>query len=188
MADLTHLSNELHPKKATCRAVIETPKGSRNKFDYDPDSNLFMLGGLLPEGMMFPFNFGFIPSTLADDGDPLDVMVLMDAPAHAGCLIEVRIIGVIHAKQTEDGKTEKNDRLLAVSIHSYDHENSTTTDEISKTLLDQVEAFFISYNQQRGKTFRVIGTAGPKKAIKFLQQGMEAFEKEAAKSKSKGSG
>ena len=90
MADLTQLSNELHSKKATCRAVIETPKGSRNKFDYDPDSNLFMLGGLLPEGMMFPFDFGFIPSTLADDGDPLDVMVLMDAPANTACLIEVR--------------------------------------------------------------------------------------------------
>ena len=102
MADLTHLSNELRSKKSTCRAVIETPKGSRNKFDYDPDSNLFMLGGLLPEGMMF--DFGFIPSTLADDGDPLDVMVLMDAPVHAGCLIEVRLIGIIHAKQTEDGK------------------------------------------------------------------------------------
>jgi inorganic pyrophosphatase len=122
-----------------------------------------MLGGLLPEGMMFPFDFGFIPSTLADDGDPLDVMVLMDAPAHAGCLIEVRLIGIIHAKQTEDGKTEKNDRLLAVAIHSYDHENLTTIEEISKTLLEQVEAFFVSYNEQRGKKFRVTGTAGPKK-------------------------
>src|SRR4030095_168444 len=188
MADLTHLSNELRSKKATCRAVIETPKGSRNKFDYDPDADLFMLGGLLPEGMMFPFDFGFIPSTLADDGDPLDVMVLMDAPAHAGCLIEVRLIGIIHAKQTEDGKTEKNDRLLAVAIHSYDHENLTTIDEISKTLLDQVEAFFVSYNEQRGKKFRVTGIAGPKKAVQFLQMGMEAFEKEAAKKKSKGKG
>lgn len=188
MADLTQLSNEFHSKKATCRAVIETPKGSRNKFDYDPDSNLFMLGGLLPEGMMFPFDFGFIPSTLADDGDPLDVMVLMDAPANTACLIEVRIIGIIHAKQTEDGKTEKNDRLLAVAIHSYDHEDVTTIDEISKTLLDQVEAFFVSYNEQRGKKFRVTGTAGPKKAITFLQMGMEAFKKEASKKKSKGKG
>ena len=148
MADLTHLSNELRSKKATCRAVIETPKGSRNKFDYDPDSNLFMLEGLLPEGMMF--DFGFIPSPLADDGDPLDVMVLMDAPVHAGCLVEVRLIGIIHAKQTEDGKTEKNDRLLAVASHSYDHEDLTTIDEISKALLDQVESFFVSYNE-RGK-------------------------------------
>ena len=94
MSDLTTLPHQLDAKKGTCRAIIETPKGCRNKFDYDPDSNLFMLGGLLPEGMMFPFDFGFIPSTLGDDGDPLDILVLMDAPAHVGCLIEVRLVGV----------------------------------------------------------------------------------------------
>ena len=70
MADLSKLPAQLDPKKCTCRAIIETPKGARNKFDYDPDSDLFMLGGLLPEGMMFPFDFGFIPSTLGEDGDP----------------------------------------------------------------------------------------------------------------------
>jgi inorganic pyrophosphatase len=85
MADLSSLSNQLDAKKSTCRAIIETPKGYRNKFDYDPNSNLFMLGGLLPEGMMFPFDFGFIPSTLGEDGDSLDILVLMDAPAHVGC-------------------------------------------------------------------------------------------------------
>ena len=121
MADLSSLSNQLDAKKSTCRAIIETPKGCRNKFDYDPESNLFVLGGLLPEGMMFPFDFGFIPSTLGEDGDPLDILVLMDAPAHVGCLIEVRIIGIITAEQTEDGNTEANDRLLGVAIHSYDH-------------------------------------------------------------------
>src|SRR5882757_8623203 len=89
MADLSTLPHQLDAKKRTCRAIIETPKGCRNKFDYDPDSELFKLGGLLPEGMMFPFDFGFIPSTLGDDGDPLDILVLMDAPAHVGCLIEV---------------------------------------------------------------------------------------------------
>jgi len=125
MADLTRLPNDLDSKKAICKAIIETPKGCRNKFDYDPDSNLFMLGGLLPEGMMFPFDFGFIPSTLGEDGDPLDVMVLMDAPAHVGCLIEIRLIGIIEANQTEDGETERNDRLIGVAVHSYDHENSS---------------------------------------------------------------
>ena len=64
MADLTALANHLNPKKRTCRAIIETPRGFRNKFDYDPESNLFKLGGLLPEGMMFPFDFGFVPQTL----------------------------------------------------------------------------------------------------------------------------
>src|SRR3954471_3852554 len=106
MADLTALPNRLDPKKCQCRAIIETPKNRRNKFDYDPDSNLFELAGLLPEGMAFPFDFGFIPSTLGGDGDPLDVLVLMDEPAHVGCLLNVRVIGVIEAEQAEDGKTE----------------------------------------------------------------------------------
>jgi inorganic pyrophosphatase len=174
MADLSTLSPCLGPKKDTCRVIIETPKDCRNKFDYDPDSGLFMLGGLLPEGMMFPFDFGFIPSTLGEDGDPLDILVLMDAPAHVGCLIEVRIIGIIEAEQSEEGKTESNDRLLGVAIHSYDHEGLKTIKDMSKTLLDQLEGFFISYNKQRGKKFKVTGTGGPEKAIKFLKAGIQA--------------
>src|SRR6204780_704813 len=99
MPDLTYLPNQLDASKRVCRAIIETPKGCRNKFDYDPDSGLFKLGGLLPEGMMFPFDFGFIPSTLADDGDPFDVMVLMDEPAFPGCLLICRIVGIIQGEQ-----------------------------------------------------------------------------------------
>jgi hypothetical protein len=87
MGDLTALTDQFDPEKGSCRAVIETPRGKRNKFDYDPSTGLFMLGGLLPEGMAFPCDFGFIPGTLGDDGDPLDVIVLMDAPAHVGCLL-----------------------------------------------------------------------------------------------------
>jgi inorganic pyrophosphatase len=181
MADLSTLSPRLDPKKGTCRAIIETPKGCRNKFDYDPDSGLFMLGGLLPEGMMFPFDFGFIPSTLGEDGDPLDILVLMDAPAHVGCLIEVRIIGIIEAEQSEGGETESNDRLLGVAIHSYDHEGLETINDVGKTLLDQLEAFFTSYNKQRGKKFKVTGTGGPKKGVKFLKAGMRAHKKAGKK-------
>ena len=176
MADLTLLPHQLDDKNFVCRAIIETPKGCRNKFDYDPDSGLFMLGGLLPEGMMFPFDFGFIPSTLGEDGDPLDILVLMDAPAHVGCLIHVRIIGVIMAQQIEDGKAERNDRLLGVAIHSYDHEDLKSIDDVSKTLLNQLEEFFISYNRQRGKKFRITGTGGPKKALKFLKGGIRAHQ------------
>jgi inorganic pyrophosphatase len=181
MADLSALSPQLDSKKSTCRAIIETPKGCRNKFDYDPDSGLFMLAGLLPEGMMFPFDFGFIPSTLGEDGDPLDILVLMDAPAHVGCLIDVRIIGIIEAEQTQGGKVESNDRLLGVAIHSYDHEDLKSIKDISKTLLDQLEEFFISYNKQRGKKFKVTGTAAPKKAIKFLKAGIQARKKAGKK-------
>ena len=181
MADLTTLANQLDAKKSTCRAIIETPKGCRNKFDYDPESNLFMLGGLLPEGMMFPFDFGFIPSTLGQDGDPLDILVLMDAPAHVGCLIDVRIIGVIKAEQIEDGEKQSNDRLLGVAIHSYDHEHLQTIDDVSRTQLSQLEEFFISYNKQRGKKFKITGTGGPKKAIQFLKDGIKAKQNEEKK-------
>ena len=181
MDELTSVPNERGAKKSTCRAIIETPKGFRNKFYYDPDCNLFMLGGLLPEGMMFPFDFGFIPSTLGADGDPLDILVLMDAPAHVGCLMDVRIIGIIEAKQIQAGKTETNDRLLGVAVHSYNHEDLESIDDVSKTLLSQLEQFFVDYNKQRRKKFRITGTGGPKKAIKFLEEGIRLAKKAAKK-------
>jgi inorganic pyrophosphatase len=177
MPVLSSLPNHLDRKTRVCRAIIETPKGSRNKFDYDPDSGLFKLGGLLPEGMFFPFDFGFIPSTVGDDGDPLDVMVLMDAPAHVGCLIEVRIIGVIAATQIQDGESETNDRLLGVAVHSYEHEGLKNIGDVSETLLNQVEEFFVSYNRQRGKKFTVRGTGGPRKALRCLECGIREYQR-----------
>lgn len=181
MADLTALPNRLDVKKYTCRAIIETPKDRRNKFDYDPKANLFCLGGLLPEGMAFPFDFGFVPSTRGEDGDPLDVMVLMDEPAHVGCLLDVRIVGVIEAEQSEGGITETNDRLLAVAFHSYAHSQITSIDNVSNALLDQVEAFFVSYNKQRGKKFKVKKRGGPKRALAIIQAGVTAFKKKRRK-------
>ncbi len=176
MPDLSALDPRLDEKNCTCRAIIETPKNSRNKFDYDPESRLFELGGLLPEGMLFPFDFGFIPCTLGQDGDPLDIMVLMDAPAHVGCLVAVRLVGVISAAQTEKGKTKTNDRLLGVTIHSYEHESVHSIDELRPSLLQQIQEFFVSYNKQRGKEFKVKGTGGPKKAVRLVKQGMRAFK------------
>ena len=183
MANLTSLPLQLDDNTGVCRAIIETPKGCRNKFDYDPASDLFKLGGLLPEGMMFPFDFGFLPSTLGEDGDPLDIMVLMDAPAHVGCLMHVRVIGVIMAEQSEGGKTQTNDRLIGVAVHSYEHEDLKSLNEVSPTLLKQVEEFFISYNKQRGKKFRVTGTGGPKTAFKFLKAGMRAHRNKRSRKK-----
>ncbi len=181
MADLSAFPNRLDRKKAECRVIIETPKNRRNKFDYDPESDLFKLGGLLPEGMMFPFDFGFIPSTLGGDGDPLDIMVLMDEPAHVGCLVDVRIIGVIQATQTENGKTETNDRLLGVAVHSYQHEHISSIDQLNASLLEQLEQFFVSYNKLRGKKFKLENQGGPKRALSIIKKGVEAFDKKQKK-------
>jgi inorganic pyrophosphatase len=95
--------------------VIETPKGSPNKLTFEPRYGTFVLKGVLPVGAVFPFDIGFVPSTRAEDGDPLDILVLMDAPVFPGCIVPSRLVGVIEAEQTEDGKTERNDRLLAVA-------------------------------------------------------------------------
>src|SRR5437016_11162588 len=135
MSDLAVIANDWKRKKRECKAIIETPKGRRNKFDYDPKTRLFKLGGLLPEGLAFPFDFGFIPSTLGDDGDPLDVLVLLDEPVPAGCKIAARLIGVLEGEQTEDGKTERNDRLIAVAKHSHDHQDIRSLNDLCANLV-----------------------------------------------------
>ena len=177
MANLTESPNKWDAKKRECKAIIETPKGRRNKFDYDPEYRLFALGGLLPEGLAFPFDFGFIPATLGDDGDPLDVMILMDEPAHVGCVLDVRIIGVIEAVQTQDGETRGNNRLIGAAVHSYSHENVSSINDVNKSILDQVEEFFVSYNKSRGKKFKVKGRQGPKRAAEIVEQGRALFDK-----------
>jgi len=177
MRDLASFSNGLDQKTRQCNAIIETPKGRRNKFDYDPETELFELAKLLPEGMIFPFDFGFIPSTLADDGDPLDLMVLMDEPAHVGCLLRVRLIGVIEAEQTEKGKTKANPRLLAAAVNSYSYENVTDIADVRPSLLDQLEQFFVSYNKLEGRQFTPTGRGGSARAVELIQQAMKAFRK-----------
>lgn len=104
------------------RIVIEAPKGSRNKFAYDPECDCVQLATVLPEGPIFPYDFGFIPSTLGDDGGPLDVLIPMEAPVVPGCVVRTRLIGGIEAEQKEKGEGRtKNDRLVAVATHAHKH-------------------------------------------------------------------
>jgi inorganic pyrophosphatase len=177
-------SNELN-------VIIETPKGSRNKFNYNEDYQIFKLGGVLPAGAVFPFDFGFIPSTLGGDGDPIDVLLLMDEPAFPGCLVPSRLVAVIEAEQTErDGETTRNDRLIAVAANSHTHQKVRSLTDIGKVLLDEIEHFFISYNEIKGKTFKPLGRFGPIKAARLIEEGVTRFQKEnksAKKSKRKAS-
>src|SRR5262249_50979055 len=108
---------------STINVVIETPRGCRNKYKYDDELALFRLSSVLPAGSVFPCDFGYVPGTMAEDGDPIDVLLLVDEPVFPGCIVRSRLIGVIEAKQREDGKTTRNDRLLAVACNSHDHEN-----------------------------------------------------------------
>lgn len=152
--------------------VIETPKGSPNKLAFEPRFGAFVLQGVLPAGAVFPFDFGFVPSTRADDGDPLDVLVLMDAPVFPGCIVPSRVIGVIEAEQTEDGRTERNDRVLAVAANSAAHRSIREISDLSQDLLAQVEHFFKSYNQAKGKRFEVKARSGTRRALALVKRAL----------------
>jgi inorganic pyrophosphatase len=161
--------------------IIETPKGSRNKFNYDEDLGLFKLGGVLPAGASFPFDFGFVPSTLGGDGDPLDVLLLMDEPAFVGCLVEARLIGVIEAEQTEDGETMRNDRLIAVASVSRAHKKVRSLASLNEVVVDEIEHFFISYNEIKQKTFKPLGRFGPQRALKLVAEGAKLYSQQQRK-------
>jgi inorganic pyrophosphatase len=162
--------------------VIETPKGSRNKYNYDEKLRLFKLGGVLPSGASFPFDFGFVPSTLGGDGDPLDVLVLMDEPAFAGCLVRVRLVGVVEAEQTErDGETTRNDRLIGVAAESRLLGRVRTLESLGPDLLEEIEHFFVSYNDIKGKRFEPLGRHGPARALKLVEEGMKRFRRSKRK-------
>ena len=101
--------------------VIETPCGNRNKYTYDPSCDAIRLRAVLAEGLAFPYDFGFFPSTLGDDGDPLDVLLLLDTDAPPGCVATARLIGVIVEQKEKGGRWERNDRFVAVATHAHTH-------------------------------------------------------------------
>jgi len=158
-------------KKDTVDIVIETPKGCRNKYAYDEKSKQFRLKKILPAGAVFPFDFGFIPYTKGEDGDPLDVLVIMDEPAYPGCVVECRIIGALKAKQTEKNKkVEENDRLIAISIVSNSYSDVQELKDVNKNTLDEIEHFFISYNELAGKKFKPLGWAQANEATQLIKK------------------
>jgi inorganic pyrophosphatase len=172
---------------AGLHVVIDTPQGSRNKFEYDEELGLFKLSGVLPAGAVFPFDFGFVPSTKGGDGDPLDVLVLLDEAAFAGCLVVARLIGVIEAEQTEaSGETMRNDRLIAVAEKARDHKGVRSLGQLSEHLVDEIEHFFISYNEMKGVKFKPLGRYGPKRAERLVEEGVRRFRAEERKKKAGG--
>ncbi|MGI9034409.1 MAG: inorganic diphosphatase [Pyrinomonadaceae bacterium] len=156
--------------------IIETPKGCRNKYKYDEKTGIFKLGGILPLGASFPFDFGFVPNTLGGDGDPLDVLLLMDEPAFTGCLVPARLVGVIEAEQTEDGKRTRNDRLIAVACKSLTHDRVRSLGDLNEHTLEQIKHFFISYNEIKGKRFEPRGEFGARKAKNLIAEAVKLYD------------
>ena len=157
--------------KGLVNVVIETPRGCQNKFDFDPKLGVFTLSKTLPMGTVFPFDFGFIPQTLGQDGDPLDVLVIMDDPAYPGNLIHTRLLGVLEARQeNKKGVKIRNDRLVAVSNCSVLYENIKNIDDLNKSMVKEIENFFIDYNKHEGKKFHPSGWKNSKTAMKLIDK------------------
>jgi len=159
--------------------IVETPKGSRNKFSFSEDHELFRLAGVLPAGAIFPYDFGFVPSTRADDGDPLDVLVLMDEPVPTGCLVPSRLLGVIEAEQTEGGDPYRNDRLVAVAVASHGHRHVRTLSDLPPSAVDEIEHFFASYNDFKDRQFTVVARSGPDRARELVDRAAARYRDES---------
>jgi inorganic pyrophosphatase len=177
LADPSRLKAVDKADKEIIKVIIETPKGSRNKYAFDPDEKTFTLKKVLPAGMAFPYDFGFVPSTIAEDGDPVDVLVLMDEPAFPGCVVKCRLVGVIRGEQGEGKETEENDRLVGVEIANHQWEHIDHVDDLGKQFVKELEEFFVNYHNLTGKEYRILGVKGPGGARKCLEQGMKAVKK-----------
>jgi inorganic pyrophosphatase len=152
--------------------IIETPKGSAFKYTYEPKKHLFKLSKVLPAGMTFPFDFGFIPDTKGEDGDPLDIIVIAEFETFTGCMMDCRIIGGIKAEQTErDGKTQRNDRFIGVPVVSQLFADINSTEDFPKKIMEQLEAFFKNYNELSGKQFKSLGSMSPEEAYELIKKG-----------------
>jgi len=173
--------SELDPideEEGAINVVIETSRGARTKLTYEPDLGTFVASKILPQGMSFPFDFGFIPSTTADDGDPLDVLLLIDEPVPAGTLVPSRLIGVIEATQTErDGSSMENPRLIAVATVSQLFADVKSFGDLPDAVMSQIEHFFVSYNEQAGKRFEPTRRSGARRARTLLDEAIERHAK-----------
>src|SRR4029453_6204622 len=152
------------PDSERLNVVVDTPKGSRNKYKLDEKRGVWRLSKVLPQGMSFPYDFGYLPGTRGEDGDPVDVLLLMDEPAFAGCVVPARLIGVLEAEQTEGGETVRNHRLVAVVERPSNSAENHSLDELNRRRVDEIEHFFVSYNEMEGRTFKPLARRGCERA------------------------
>ena len=158
--------------------VIETPRGSRAKFAWDPKLETFALSKSLLTGLSYPHDWGFVPSTKADDGDPLDIMVIHDAATFPGLIVTCRVIGILQIEQKSKKKVERNDRLFAVPRRSHYERALKDVSELSKPIREELEKFFIATDELEDKELNIIGWKRPKVALQAIKQAAKSFEKD----------
>ncbi len=153
-------------------AVVEIPKGSRNKYEYDKDKEAFALDRVLYSPFHYPAEYGIIPQTLWDDGDPMDILVLMDEPTFPGCIIETRPIGVM--RMIDGG--ESDDKIIGVPVNDPRFKDIQDVQDVPQAFQDEIVHFFQDYKKLEGKVTEVIGWENSQKALESIKHSMELFK------------
>jgi inorganic pyrophosphatase len=163
---------------ALIHVIVDSPGGSANKYKFDEELGLFKLSRVLPSGLHFPCDFGFVPSTRAEDGDALDVALLGASSSFVGCLVTARMLGVISASQVEKGRAVRNDRIVAIAITPVNKPRERLLRDLPPQQVRDIENFFVNYNQAQGRIFRPEGRLGPSHAAVVLKQAMNKHSAE----------
>jgi inorganic pyrophosphatase len=158
------------------RAVVETPRGSRHKFALDPDIGAFVLKQTLASGLTWPYDYGFIPCTLGKDGDPLDVIVLMDEPTFPGCVLTVRLLGVIGLEKNGIENNRFVGCLLPRTETSLSTDGYATIGDLPAKLLSEVKNFLCQYSEEEGNRIELTGDGDVEAATTLVQAGQAAFD------------
>ncbi len=151
-------------------AVVETPRGSHAKLEFDPKLRAFTLSKPLFAGLTYPYDWGFIPSTRAADGDPLDVLIIHDAATYPGLVLKCKPIGVLEVTQRENGKSERNDRIFVVPDRSPFEGDLLDIRHMPRRAIEELEKFFQATDALESKKISFDGWRGPQRAIKAIKK------------------
>jgi inorganic pyrophosphatase len=162
--------------------VVETPRGSAAKLEYDPELRVFTLSKALFLGLTYPYDWGFIPSTKGEDGDPIDALVLHDAATAPGLVLKCKIIGVLEVLQSEKGeKGIRNDRLIAVPRDSHREKADKDARDLPKQMRQEIEKFFVATDELEAKVLKFLGWKGPKAGEQLIDRAANQFKKAGGK-------
>ena len=160
------------PESGLVNVLIEIPAGSKNKYEFDKDLNAFALDRVLYSSVQYPYDYGFIPNTLADDGDPLDGMVLMDQPTFPGCVIAARPIGML---EMIDGG-DRDEKILCVPDKDPRYADVKTLSDVAQHRLDEIAEFFRSYKNLENKVTEILGWKGVADVTPLVEKCVAAYK------------
>jgi inorganic pyrophosphatase len=171
------LPNAKKKRDRIVNAIIETPKASRHKYALMPEYGIIAFHDVLPEDLEWPYDYGFIPQTLAPDKDPVDILIVNRDGLFSGCLIQARVIGAI--RETKDGI--ENDRLIAVPLPSpgtpLDTDTYTEISDLPQGTLEGIKSFLVGYSSGQGHAIKISAIVGAGEAMKTVASGRKKFKK-----------